>query len=135
MPRIRVASLNGDAREDLVIGDGSNDRFIVLTGEANGSMALVGRFGTGDDVQDIAVADMDLDGDMDIALALRTIVVPTASWSPPAKANAPDHRWTYHVQAGAGVVLDSAPGKEFEETVNKARALARAIELAERAFG
>ncbi len=72
-----------------------------------------------------------LDGDMDIALALRTIVVPTAGWSPDAR----DHRWMYHVQAGAGVVLDSDPGKEFEETVNKARALARAIELAERAFG
>ena len=69
VPRIRVASLNGDAREDLVIGDGSNDRFIVLTGETNGSMSLVGRFGTGDDVQDIAVADMDLDGDMDIIVA------------------------------------------------------------------
>ncbi|MEL6499331.1 MAG: anthranilate synthase component I [Planctomycetota bacterium] len=72
-----------------------------------------------------------LDGDMDIALALRTIVVPTAGWSP----DACEHRWQYHVQAGAGVVLDSDPGKEFEETVNKAQALARAIELAERAFG
>ena len=72
-----------------------------------------------------------LDGDMDIALALRTIVIPTAGWSPDAR----DYRWTYHVQAGAGVVLDSDPGKEFDETVNKAQALARAIDLAERAFG
>jgi anthranilate synthase component 1 len=74
---------------------------------------------------------MGIEGDMDIALALRTIVVPTAGWS----AQAAGHRWTYHVQSGAGVVLDSVPALEFEETVSKARALARAIELAEQAFG
>ncbi|MEM9166533.1 MAG: chorismate-binding protein [Planctomycetota bacterium] len=76
-----------------------------------------------------------LDGDMDIALALRTIVVPTADWSPEAHQNDAPFRWTYHVQAGAGVVLDSHPAREFDETVNKARALARAIDLAEQAFG
>ncbi len=37
-----------------------------------------------------------------------------------------------HVQAGAGVVADSVPEREYEETLNKARALLRAIELAER---
>jgi anthranilate synthase component 1 len=68
-----------------------------------------------------------LDGDMDIALALRTIVVPTEGRAP--------GRWVYHVQSGAGVVLDSTPAAEYEETVNKARALGRAIELAEEAFG
>ncbi|MGI8996031.1 MAG: anthranilate synthase component I family protein, partial [Pyrinomonadaceae bacterium] len=36
------------------------------------------------------------------------------------------------VQAGAGVVADSVPAHEYEETINKARALLRAIELAER---
>jgi anthranilate synthase component 1 len=36
------------------------------------------------------------------------------------------------VQAGAGVVADSVPEREFEETVNKARALMSAVELAER---
>jgi anthranilate synthase component 1 len=35
------------------------------------------------------------------------------------------------VQAGAGIVADSVPELEFEETVHKARALLRAIEIAE----
>ncbi|MEM8757649.1 MAG: anthranilate synthase component I [Planctomycetota bacterium] len=71
-----------------------------------------------------------VDGDMDIALALRTIVVPTAD----RPANSTED-WTYHIQAAAGVVIDSVPASEFDETVNKARALARAIDLAEHAFG
>jgi anthranilate synthase component 1 len=36
-----------------------------------------------------------------------------------------------NVQAGAGVVADSVPEKEYEETINKARALVKAIEMAE----
>jgi anthranilate synthase component 1 len=36
------------------------------------------------------------------------------------------------IQAGAGIVADSDPEKEFEETRNKARGLRRAVELAER---
>ncbi|WP_188389296.1 anthranilate synthase component I [Priestia taiwanensis] len=47
-------------------------------------------------------------GDMDMALAIRTIV---------AKDNCA------YVQAGAGIVYDSIPQQEFEETVNKAKAL------------
>ncbi len=35
------------------------------------------------------------------------------------------------VQAGAGIVADSIPAREYDECVNKARALFRAIELAE----
>jgi len=35
------------------------------------------------------------------------------------------------VQAGAGIVADSDPEREYEETLNKARALLRAISLAE----
>jgi len=66
-------------------------------------------------------------GDMDIALALRTMVIPV-----PDGACAP---WTVHLQAGAGVVLDSDPSAEWQETVNKASALGRAIDLAESAFG
>jgi anthranilate synthase component 1 len=66
-------------------------------------------------------------GDMDIALALRTMVIPVSS-----SAKAP---WTVHLQAGAGVVLDSDPTAEWQETVNKASALGRAIDLAEHAFG
>lgn len=38
------------------------------------------------------------------------------------------------LQAGAGLVADSVPEAEWEETVNKAAALGRAIDLAEQAF-
>lgn len=65
-------------------------------------------------------------GEMDIALALRTIVCPTA-WRR-------GETWTYHLQAAGGIVADSQPDAEFDETVNKAAALARAIDLAESAF-
>jgi len=71
-------------------------------------------------------------GDMDMAIALRTIVVPVPHNT---KLDAKNHRWQYHLQAGAGVVLESDPAKEFQETVNKAAGLARAIDLAESAFG
>jgi anthranilate synthase component 1 len=37
-----------------------------------------------------------------------------------------------HVQAGAGIVADSVPEREYEETVNKARAVLNAIEMAEK---
>jgi anthranilate synthase component 1 len=67
------------------------------------------------------------EGDMDIALALRTMVIPTAQ--------RPDGAWTVHLQAGAGIVADSVPCREYDETVNKAAALGRAIDLAESAFG
>jgi len=69
-----------------------------------------------------------LDGEMDIALALRTMVVPTDGY-------APGGEWLYHLQASGGIVADSKAEDEYLETVNKAAALARAIELAERAFG
>ena len=72
-----------------------------------------------------------LDGQMDIALALRTIVVPTAGWD----ARTGNYEWIYHVQAAAGIVAQSDPTSEYQETIAKASALARAIELAERAFG
>jgi len=71
-----------------------------------------------------------LDGAMDIALTLRTMVIPTD----PGRGEAPG-RWTVHLQAGAGIVADSVPEREYMETVNKAAALGRAIDLAERAFG
>ncbi len=66
------------------------------------------------------------EGEMDIALALRTIVVPTARRERGA--------WLYHLQAAGGIVLDSRAEPEFMETVNKAAALARAIDLAEATF-
>jgi len=60
-----------------------------------------------------AVGYIDYRGNMDTCLALRTIVF---------QDNA------YHVQAGCGVVADSDPDMEYEETLNKARALIAAIE-------
>jgi anthranilate synthase component 1 len=68
-----------------------------------------------------------LDGDMDIALALRTIVVPTEGRR--------GETWQYHVQSAGGIVADSQPEAEYEETVNKAAAAARSIDLAEAALG
>ncbi len=62
------------------------------------------------------------DGDMDMAIALRTIVSPVGDGCAP---------WMYHLQAGAGIVLDSNPESEYVETVNKAAALGRALDLAE----
>lgn len=69
-----------------------------------------------------------LDGEMDIALALRTMVVPLALH------NAERGTWTYHLQAAGGIVADSETEAEYQETVNKAAGLARAIEVAESAF-
>jgi anthranilate synthase component 1 len=66
------------------------------------------------------------EGDMDIALALRTMVVPTDARR--------DGAWTVHLQAGAGIVADSVPRREYDETVSKAAALGRALDLAETAF-
>lgn len=67
-----------------------------------------------------------LGGGMDIALALRTMVITMGE---------AESGWTVDLQAGAGIVLDSVPEREYEETVNKAAALGRAIDLAEDAFG
>jgi anthranilate synthase component 1 len=51
-----------------------------------------------------------------------------------AAAHQGDRAWTVHLQAGAGIVADSIPEAEYQETVNKAAALGRAIDLAEAAF-
>ena len=59
----------------------------------------------------------DFSGNLDTAIAIRTMVV------------TPDGRAS--VQAGAGIVADSVPAREYEESMNKARALLKAIELAE----
>jgi len=72
-----------------------------------------------------AVGYADFNGNMDMAIALRTMVV-----QPGVEPGA----WVVHLQAGAGVVADSDPRSEHQETVNKAAALAKAIDLAEQAF-
>eukprot|EP00898_Chlorokybus_atmophyticus_P001811 jgi/Chlat1/2630/Chrsp178S02470 len=75
-------------------------------------------------------------GGMDMALALRTMVIPTSNADTIYSYNGSHSRreWVVHLQAGAGIVADSNPAAEYEETVNKAAALGRAIDLAETAF-
>ena len=61
-----------------------------------------------------AVGYIDYSGNMDTCIALRTMVI---------KGD------TAYVQAGAGIVADSNPSSEYEETLNKARGLLRAIQM------
>jgi anthranilate synthase component 1 len=94
-----------------------------------------------------AVGHADLAGNLDMCIALRTMVVlpPPApgsgagdgqcQLSDTAGGSGDGGQWTYHLQAGGGIVADSDPDAEHEETVHKAAALARAIALAEQAFG
>lgn len=58
-------------------------------------------------------------GNMDFCITIRTFVMQG------------NKLW---VQAGAGIVADSDPAKEFEETINKSLGLRRAVELAEKGF-
>lgn len=76
-------------------------------------------------------------GDMDIALALRTIVFPTGTRYDTMYSYKDVNRrreWVAYLQAGAGIVADSDPGDEQRECENKAAGLARAIDLAESSF-
>ncbi|MCG8994664.1 anthranilate synthase component I [Laribacter hongkongensis] len=61
-----------------------------------------------------AVGYLGFNGDMDLAIAIRTAVIKDGQ---------------LFVQAGAGVVADSVPQSEWQETCNKARAVIRAAEL------
>jgi anthranilate synthase component 1 len=63
-----------------------------------------------------AVGYFSFSGNMDMAIAIRTMVV---------------SQGTAYVQAGAGIVYDSIPSREYEESLNKARALLKALEQAE----
>lgn len=63
-----------------------------------------------------AVGYFDYTGNMDTCIAIRTLVIENGI----AK-----------IQAGAGIVADSLPKNEFDETVNKAKVLMRAIDIAE----
>ena len=61
------------------------------------------------------VGYLDFHGDLDMAIAIRTAVVKDG---------------VAHVQAGAGIVADSVPQAEYQETVNKAAAALRAVAAA-----
>ena len=62
-----------------------------------------------------AVGYLGFNGDMDLAIAIRTAVVKDGK---------------LYVQAGGGIVADSVPATEWQETQNKARAVLRAAEMA-----
>ncbi|MFV1884900.1 MAG: anthranilate synthase component I [Balneola sp.] len=62
-----------------------------------------------------AVGYFDFSGNMDTCIAIRTMVVTGNK---------------VYIQAGAGIVADSDPHKEFEETQNKAGALVQALSIA-----
>ena len=64
-----------------------------------------------------AVGYISWNGNMDTAIAIRTAVIK-------------DHK--LYIEAGCGVVADSVPHLEWEETMNKGRAMFRAAEMAER---
>jgi anthranilate synthase component 1 len=61
------------------------------------------------------VGYVDYSGNMDMAITIRTLLVKDE---------------TIHLQAGGGVVADSVPEAEYQESVNKAQALVQAIDLA-----
>jgi anthranilate synthase component 1 len=63
-----------------------------------------------------AVGYFDFSGNMDTAITIRTIVI---------KDN------VAYIQAGAGIVADSVPEREYQESLNKAQALLSAIDQAE----
>jgi len=63
-----------------------------------------------------SVGYFDFSGNMDTCITIRTAVIQGD---------------VAHVQAGGGIVADSVPEREFEETLNKAKALLRAIQLAQ----
>jgi len=66
-----------------------------------------------------AIMYVDFSNNLDSCIVIRTLV---------ARGN------KGYIQAGAGIVADSVPESEYQESVNKARALVRAIGLAQRGF-
>jgi anthranilate synthase component 1 len=65
---------------------------------------------------------VDLGGALNTAITIRTMVVLPAG----------NGDWRVLVQAGAGIVADSDPASEFEETLNKARGMLKAIACLDR---
>jgi anthranilate synthase component 1 len=63
-----------------------------------------------------AVGYLDFAGNLDFCITIRTVVI---------------EKGRAYVQAGAGIVADSNPAAEYEETRDKARAVIRALELAQ----
>ncbi len=72
-----------------------------------------------------AVGYVDFSGNMDTCIALRTMVVTPGDVF---------GKHAVYIQVGAGIVADSQPDMEYQETINKAKGLLRAIEIAELGF-
>jgi anthranilate synthase component 1 len=66
-----------------------------------------------------AIGYLSYGGDLDTCICIRTVIVKDGM---------------AYIQAGAGIVADSSPAREFEETQNKAAALLAAVDLAQREF-
>ena len=67
------------------------------------------------------------------SIPVRSAILTTpGTWTPASRSGRSFSRTGAEVQAGAGIVADSNPEAEYEETVNKAAALLKAIEIAER---
>lgn len=63
-----------------------------------------------------AIGYFSYSGDMDTCITIRTILIKNG---------------TAYIQAGAGIVADSVPEREYQETLSKAKAMMRALEMAE----
>ncbi len=74
-----------------------------------------------------AIGYVDFAGNVDTCIALRTMVITGAE-------EAKDAKRRVYIQVGAGIVADSVPANEYEETINKARGMLKAVDLAEQAF-
>lgn len=115
-----VSNVTGDAREDATAIDSL--RATLPAGTLSGApkiraMEII------DELEPVkrgvyggAVGYLSWSGDMDTAIAIRTAVIKDGQLI---------------VQAGAGVVADSVPESEWEETLNKARAVLRAAAMVE----
>jgi anthranilate synthase component I len=116
-----VSSVSGTLRED--VGPMDALRSILPAGTLSGApkvrameiideLESVKRGGYGG-----AIGYLSYSGDLDTCIHIRTVVIKDG---------------TAHIQAGGGTVADAKPEYEFEESVNKAKAVKGAIELAAR---
>jgi len=114
-----VSSVSGELRDDVTPMDAL--RSILPAGTLSGAPKVramqiidelepVKRGGYGG-----AIGYLSYAGDLDTCIHIRTVVVADGK---------------VHVQAGGGTVADAEPANEYEESVNKARAVMRAIEIA-----
>ncbi|RMG14637.1 MAG: anthranilate synthase component I family protein [Deltaproteobacteria bacterium] len=116
-----VSEVRGRLREDATVYDAIRATFPAgtLTGAPKvRAMEIIDALEAGPrELYGGAVGYLGLDGSLDLCICIRTLVAHG------------DRIWC---QSGAGVVADSDPAREYEETLNKARSVFRAVELARR---